>query len=116
MNLTEMVFAQALLMAGDLEPKQEALLRTLCRAAEISLAARMRRGVHPEDCEADFVVAASLYALAALSENREQMEGFSIGDLTVRNGRNHLAADCLRRQAEMLMRPYLPDGFAFVGV
>lgn len=116
MNLTEKIFAQTLLMAGGLETEQEVLLRTLCRAAEVALAAMLRKDIAPEECEEDFVAAASLYALASLTESREQTEGFTVGDVTVRKGKPGAAAECLRLQAQMVMKPYLQDGFAFIGV
>lgn len=118
MNLTEQVYAQALLMAGNLEPKTDALLQVLCRGACASLAARLRSGITPEDCKADFIAAASLFALAALSEAEQaaQPESFTAGDVTVRKGSGGAAANCLRYQANLMIMPYLKDGFAFLGV
>ena len=55
MTLTEQVFAQSLLLAGDPEPRQEELLKLLCSGAVNSLTARLREGLRPEDCLADFV-------------------------------------------------------------
>ena len=37
-------------------------------------------------------------------------------DLTVKKGRADTDPNCLRYQAEQLMRPYLKDGFVFQGV
>ena len=118
MMFTEQIFAQAILMAGQMEEKREALLRLLCTAAANTLAARMRRGIGPEDCKADFVAAASLYALAALSEAEglDNLESFTAGDVTVRRGKSSAAAECLRRQAELMISPYCADGFSFRGV
>ena len=118
MNLTEQIYAQAALLAGSIEPKQEALLRLLCRSADSSLTARLREGISPHDCKADFVAAASLYALAALSETDEmaQLESFTAGDVTVRRGKTSAASECLRYQAGLIILPYLKDGFCFRGV
>ena len=73
-----------------------------------------------EDCKADFVAAASLYALAALNEagSGTAVEEFRAGDLTVRQGGGHrdAASRCLQRQAEMMILPYLKDRFSFLGV
>lgn len=118
MNLTEQIFAQSLLLVGSLDGKQEALLRLLCSAAANALTARLRRGISPQDCKADFVAAASLYALAALSEadGLDSVESFAVGDLTVRKGKSTAASACLRRQADLMISPYCVDKFSFQGV
>ena len=120
MTLTDQVYAQALLLAGGLDSKQEALLKLLCQGAASSLTARLRQGLTPEDCKADFIAAASLFALAALESALEGSVGeeFRAGDLTVKRGgsRKDAASRCLQRQAELLIAPYLKDRFAFQGV
>lgn len=118
MNLTEQIYAQALVLIQDSTDVNLALLNVLCRSAENSLRQKIREGITPEDCKADFVAAASLFALAALSEVDEvaQMEQIQTGDLTLRRGSTDSAACCLRYQAEVMMAPYLKDKFAFVGV
>lgn len=116
MNLTDQIYAQALVMVGSLTAQQDALLRVLCQAAKATLAARLREGVVPEDCRADFVSAGSLLALAALSESDGSPERFTAGDLTVQKSGGSAAARCLRRQAEMILMPYVRDCFAFLGV
>ena len=120
MMLSEQVYAQALLLAGDLEERQSHLLQVLCSAAVSSLVSRLRDGITPEDCKADFIAAASLYALASLGDVEEnvQVEEFKAGDLTVRQSRDRrdAASNCLQRQAEMMIQPYLKDHFAFLGV
>lgn len=120
MTLNEQVYAQALLLAGDLEERQTKLLEVLCSAATSSLTVRLRDGITPEDCKADFIAAASLYALASLNgvEDSAQVEEFQAGDLTVRqstSGRD-AASNCLHRQADMMILPYLKDRFSFRGV
>ena len=50
MTLTQQVYAQALLLSGDLEQRQEELLKLLCGGAVNSLTARLREGLRPEDC------------------------------------------------------------------
>ncbi len=118
MSLTDQIYAQALLLAGELEPTQEAMLKLLCRAAENALAARLRSGLTAEDCKADFIAAASLYSLAAMSgaDDMERMEQITAGDITLRRGGSDAAANCLRYQAELMIAPYLADRFAFRGV
>ena len=120
MMLKEQVFAQAALLAGELDGRQTELLNVLCAAAASSLAARLKDGLTPEDCKADFIAAASLYALSSLSGVDEdvEVEEFKAGDLTVRKGSTarDAASRCLERQAEMIILPYLKDRFTFMGV
>ena len=116
MSLTDQIYAQALVMVGRLSPEQDALLRVLCRVAKNTLAGRLRSGITPEDCRADFIAAGSLFALAALSESDGSPERFTAGDLTVQRGRTDSASKCLRRQAELILMPYVRDCFTFLGV
>lgn len=118
MTLKEQVYAQAALLAGTLDEQQAELLNTLCIASTASLSARLREGLAPEDCKADFIAAASLFALAAMNGAREmgKPEQFSAGDLTVRQGSGDAASRCLFHQAELMIAPYLKDRFAFRGV
>lgn len=118
MTLAEQVFAQAILLAGALEQEDEELLRLLCQGACSSLRARLREGMEPEDCRADFVAAASLYALAAMAGagNRDGLQEFHAGDLTLRRASRDTASRCLFSQAELIIAPYLRDRFLFRGV
>lgn len=118
MTLTDQIYAQALLMAGQLTPGSDALLRTLCQGVCGSLNTRLRKGLTAEDCKADFVAAGSLYALAALTEidSGAQPESFTAGDVTVHRGSGVAAANCLRYQADLMISPYVTDSFAFLGV
>lgn len=118
MMLMDQVLAQALLLAGELDDRQTELLRILCTASASSLAARLREGLTPEDCKADFIAAASLFALAALGSvaDADQAEQFRIGDVTVYPGKRDAASNCLRSQAELMIAPYLKDRFSFRGV
>lgn len=89
-------------------------------ASASSLTARLREGLTPEDCKADFIAAASLLALAQLNgvDDDAQVEEFKAGDLTVKQGSKNrdAASQCLQRQAELMIAPYLKDGFSFRGV
>ena len=118
MMLTELVFAQAALLAGQLDERQTQLLQVLCSAACSGLTARLRDGIAPDDCKAEFVAAASLYALAALNEAGQDgiLEEFRAGDLTVRKNHSDAASRCLYRQAELMIMPFLKDNFVFWGV
>lgn len=117
MSLTEQVIAQVSYMNETLAQENETLLQVVCQAQVSSLEARLRDDLTTEDCQADFVTAAGMYALAAMADMGATggIEQFTAGDVTVRRGADG-TADYLRRQAEMLMRPYLKPPFVFVGV
>ncbi len=118
MSLIEQIYTQALVLAGVLDERQQALLKVLCQGAITSLAARLRVGLTPEDCKADFIAAASLFALAAISEcgDADAMEQITAGDVTLRRVGTDVAANCLRYQAELMIAPYLKNRFSFKGV
>lgn len=118
MTLKEQVFAQAAVLTGQLEREQMDMLDALCTASTASLAARLRDGITPEDCKADFVAAASLFALAAMNRVAEgkDMAQIVAGDLTLRRNGGDAASRCLYNQAELMIAPYLKDRFAFLGV
>lgn len=118
MTLTEQAYTQARLMAQELSEENQAMLEAVCSAAVTSLKLRLRDNVEPEDCMSDFVTAAAMYALAAMAGvgSMAQLEQMTAGDLTLRCSGNDAAGNCLRAQAEMLMRPYLKESFVFMGV
>lgn len=119
MTLREQVYAQAALLAGQLEDHQPDMLNALCAAATASLTARLREGLRPEDCKADFVAAASLFALAALNSVKDgnTLEQITAGDLTIRKSAAvDPASNVLRNQAHLMIAPYLKDTFCFRGV
>ena len=120
MTLKDQVITQSLLLAGELTEQQTRLLGVLCGATTASLESRLRDGLTPEDCKADFVAAASLLALAAMNSvgNEAQTEQISVGDFSVRNSKSgpDAASNCLRAQAELMIAPYLKDRFSFRGV
>ena len=119
MNLSQQVYAQAALLAGELEESQQKMLHVLSMAATASLCARLRAGIRPEDCKADFIAAASLFALAALNQVKDgtSLDEITAGDLTVRRAGNADAASrVLQHQAELMIGPYLKDSFCFRGV
>lgn len=118
MTLAEQIYAQALVLIRDMEDGDRPLLSVLCRSAEGYLRGKLRDGISPEDCKADFIAAASLYAVAAMAEAGEgaKTEQVTAGDLTVRRASGNAAACCLRYQAELMMQPYLKDCFLFMGV
>lgn len=118
MMLTQQIYAQALVLIRDLEDQDRPILEVLCRCAEVSLRKKIRKDVNPEDFKADFIAAASLYAVSAMTEIDGGMKPEQIvaGDLTLRHSGTDAAACCLRYQAEMMMSPYMVDNFMFAGV
>lgn len=117
MTLAQKVAAQVSYMDESLVQENQAMLDVVCQAAVTSLQARLRDDVAVEDCQADFVTAAGMLAVAALTDMGLSchVEQFSVGDVTVRPGPNG-KANFLRQQAQMLMKPYLKASFVFVGV
>ena len=120
MSLIEQIQAHAQLMAGGMIPQQGEVLKTLCQVAASYLESRLRDGLTPEDCKADFVAAASLMALAALNSYRAEdySEQISMADFSMKTASSYkdVASNCLRTQAELMIAPYLKDRFAFMGV
>ena len=118
MSLSQQVYAQAVILAGDLTDRQRRVLEALCTAGTAALTARLRDGLTAADCRADFIAAASLMALAALDgmDEDRQVEQITAGDLTIRKTGRAAAVNCLRTQAELMMAPYLKDRFSFRGV
>ena len=121
MSLVEQIYAQALVLTQDSTDKNLPLLEVFCRSAENALRQKLRDGITPEDCKADFIAAASLYALSALESvvEMDDAQEFRVGDLTVKGKSGtggSAASNCLRNQAELVITPYLEDRFAFVGV
>ena len=119
MSLIEQVQAQAQLLAGELTDQQKKMLSALCYAASSSLESRLRDGLTPNDCKADFIAAASLLALASMNAmGEEDVQQITVADFAVRTAKNinDAASNCLRAQAELMIAPYLKDRFTFLGV
>lgn len=116
--MTEQVFAQAKLLAGLEEEQQLALLRVFCQAAVGALTARLKPDVTAENCQEDFISAASLLALAAYSESdpAANWEQIQLGHMTIRPNGGGTAAKCLRSQADALMLSHCREAFCFRGV
>lgn len=100
------------------------VLSILCGGALDQWRSRLREGVGEEDCRELLVVASAWTALAAMTGAREGCQpgpsAFTAGDLSVTLGQRSAGNACgesLRRQAELVMAPYVEDGaFAFLEV
>ncbi|MCI5498945.1 MAG: hypothetical protein MR419_05415 [Clostridiales bacterium] len=112
-------FAGRALTAGE-----EEVLSSLCGGALDQWRGRLRDEVDEEDCRDLLVVASAWTALAAMTGAMEASQptpvSFSAGDLSVTAARGeggNACAESLRRQAELVMTPYVQDGaFAFLEV
>ncbi len=112
--MTEKIMEMAAVL-GKVEPDDA--LRTLCAAAQTSLAAQLRPGLTPEDCGDAFVVAAAWVALADREAGEGGVERFTAGAVTIQHSDAAQRAQALRLQARQVLRPYLRDeGFSFRGV
>lgn len=118
MTLAQQVYAQATLMSEQQDTQQQELLRLLCQSVTSTLTARLRDGLTPADCKADFIAAASLYALSAMAtvSGSTDVEKFQAGDMTVTCRSSDAASKCLFNQAELIISPYLKRSFSFRGV
>ena len=118
MTLVDEVYTRTRVLAPRLNGENQAMLEAVCRSTVTSLKARLRENLTVEDCREDFVTAASMLALSAMSHisDMDQLEQITAGDLTLRRGNGNMASECLRTQAELMMAPYVKDPFVFVGV
>ena len=118
MSLSEQVMAQVRLLMPEVVDDRVDLLQIVCTAEVTAICGRLRPDVDPEDCQADLVTAAGMCAAAALLEmaGDERPEQFAVGDLTIRRGEGGKGPAYLRRQAALLMAPYLQSGIPFMGV
>ena len=115
--MKDVIFARAVVLAGELGEREEELLRLFSQASAASLAARLKTGVTVDSCREAFSAAGAMLALAALKRMEDGAREFKAGDLTVKEGSGQEdAARCLEQQAMGLMGPYLQDGFLFAGV
>lgn len=116
--MKDLACEKALLMVPALSEESQEMLKAMCQTAEVMLQSRLRNNITDKDCHNEFVTAAALYAVAAMSEITElgQMEQITAGDLTLKRKDGTLSADRLRQQADILMAPYVKQGIAFQGV
>lgn len=120
MTLTEQVYANAVLLSGVDADEQALLLEVLCQSAVSDLTQQLAEGITPDNCKADFIAAASLYALAALQEAdpMARVREIKVGEMTVKQSANASSSGsgALRRQADVLMSPFTKDRFCFRSV
>jgi len=117
MALSDEIYAAAAAGLGEPTEAEQTLLRSLCRAAEAALAARLRGGVSETDCRDAFVCAAAWTALSHFmtGARADGVTGFAAGDLKITKESGAAASELLGR-AELLMAPYVADSFSFRGV
>lgn len=115
--MEEQIYSMVELLLGS-QADRETAVRTLCRAAETALAARLKPGLTPEDCADSFVCAAAWFVLGALEHggSAADIASFTAGEVTVTKG-SRQTLTYLRQQAETLLGPYFgADDFSFQGV
>ena len=96
---------------GKVEESEE--LSLLCGAAVEELTGMLRAGVTPEDCGE----AAAWMALGGVGAGGEDVESFTAGAVTIRQGDGAARRRALRMQAKQVMKPWLKDEcFLFRGV
>lgn len=115
---TEEIYQTAEKLIGD-APEN---LETLCRMAEQEISARIKPNVSMEECKDAFIQAAAMIAAAiyrGAKGGTEDVSAYRAGSVSVtkrvsESGGNY---ESLRRQAELIMAPYIYDsGFSFIGV
>ena len=118
MALLDDIYTMAAVFAAPADDAEQAALRTLCQASADGLRARLRPGLTETDCRESFLCAAAWLALCAHSAGlgADGAASFAAGDLSVSLTGRSAAADALKTQAELLMAPYVEDGFRFRGV
>ena len=100
---------------GKVEESEE--LSLLCGAAVEELTGMLRPGVTPEECGEGFCLAAAWMALAGLAAGGEDVESFTAGEVSIRQGDGAARRRALRMQAKQVMKPWLKDEcFLFRGV
>ena len=118
--MEEIVMVAQSLAEREFRAGELAALSVLCEEARRQWEARLREEVQVEDCRGIFTLACAWTALAALEETAEAglPRSFTAGELRVDRGSDSAAgARSLRRQAELLMAPYVEDErFAFLEV
>lgn len=92
-----------------------------CGAAENDFISRLRPSVSPEMCKETLITASAMLAVSMLGYAKDGVDNvlsYKAGDVEVKRGDNTSGSHSdLRRQAEMLMHPYISDGdFCFLGV
>lgn len=117
--MTEEILRLAKLL-GEVDARDDELLRGLCVQAEIELRGRLRDGLTQEEYGEVLPLGCAWLALADLCvrECAESSGGFTAGGLTIRPAGGAVDREkALRRRAETVMGPYLKErGFCFTGV
>lgn len=102
-------------LLGSLTESEETLLFSVCDATRACFAARLRRGVSPQNCAEAFTAAAALCAVAIYRQSvRQGIGSFQAGTVSVSIDRAD--SDGLICAALRLIAPWTDCGTAFLGV
>ena len=91
--------------AGIAPDADEALLQSLCLAAEKKLLAGLRKDVEETDCEQALIPAAAMLAVSWLPKMSSEVQQFKVGEVSVTSGGGSGARN-LQKTAAALMAPY----------
>lgn len=94
--------------AGIAPDADEALLESLCLAAEKKLLAGLRKDVEETDCEQALIPAAAMLAVSWLPKMSSEVQQFKVGEVSVTSGGS--GARNLQKTAAALMAPYQSGG------
>lgn len=116
MTALDDIFAAAQMFASA-EGGEEEMLRSLCVSAEQRLKKQLMAGVEISEIYESFVCAAGLLAAADFCCCRASggVKSFSAGPVSVTKDDGETAKR-LREQAALIMAPWCPDAFCFLGV
>jgi hypothetical protein len=112
---TDKVLEAAVSLGGDGSQG----LRLFCESAQEEIIGRLRDGVQPEDFQEIFITASAMLALAGYRETGADggAASYTAGRISVTGRDGGAVGVALRRQAEVLLTPYVKDrDFCFMGV
>ena len=118
--MKEMIYEMADALCAPSSEEEKRALSLLCTAVQAQVSARFRRGVCAADCEAAFVCACACLAAAGMQDMRVrdgEAQSLRVGDVSIAFAAGgDRRTETLRRQAQMLLAPYMASEFAFCGV
>lgn len=114
MTLHDDVCRLAFALCQKRSEEEQAVLATLCAAAEAELQSALRDGITPEDCRDSFCCAAAWLATERFTAGMDAdgVRSFTAGNVSV----SRTGGAGLQKQALQMLAPYLSGSAAFLGV
>jgi hypothetical protein len=112
---TDKVLEAAVSLGGD----DSQGLQLFCESAQEEIMGRLRENVQPEDFQEIFITASAMLALAGYRETGADggAASYTAGRISVQGCDGGAVGGSFRRQAEVLLAPYVEDrDFYFMGV